>query len=356
MGLPSINVIFKNKAATVIRRSARGVVGVILLDSATATHGAHVMTSSDQIPAGLDAINKAYLTQAFIGYVNQPTKVIAYVLAADAANLSVALDHFGLQKINYIVGPPDCDAAQASEIETWVKAQRTNGKTYKAVLPDKAADSTGIINFTTDGIKVGSLTYDAPGYCARIAGLLAGTPLTISCTYAPLAEVSDIARLSDADMNTALNAGQFILYHDSEKVKVGRGVNSYQTTTEEIGEAFKHIKIVETVDIMREDIKLIVQDKYIGKYPNTYDNKCLLITAIKEYFTELEKANILEAGKTKLDIDMDAQIAYLESKGVDTSAMPDQEIKEANTGTNVFLRGSVGILYSIEDVNLNMVF
>ena len=49
---------------------------------------------------------------------------------------------------------------------------------------------------------------------------------------------------------------------------------------------------------------------------------------------------------------MEKQKLYLESKGVDTSEMSEQEIKEANTDSHVFLKGSIGILDAIEDVDI----
>ena len=69
-------------------------------------------------------------------------------------------------------------------------------------------------------------------------------------------------------MDEAIDGGEFILYHDGEKVKVGRGVNSLQTTTADRGEQCKKIKIVEAMDLMKRDITTTMQDSYIGKYAN----------------------------------------------------------------------------------------
>lgn len=355
MGLPNINIAFKTQAISAIKRSQKGVVAIILKDAAAGAQGAHVMTNPSQIPAALSATNKAYIQQAFVGYVNAPRKVIAYVLPATAEDLSNALDYLATQTFDYVVGPPDCSATEATEIATWIATQRANDFTPKAVLPKKAADSEAIVNFTTENIKVGSTEYTPAGYCARIAGLIAGTPMTISCTYAPLPEVTDVKRLTKAEMDAAIDNGEFIIFHDGEKVKVGRGVNSLQTTTQDKGEIFKKIKIVEAIDMIKNDIKMTAQDSYIGKYANNYDNKCLLITAIKGYFTQLEQEGILQAGASSIGIDMDAQEAYLQSIGVDTSKMTEQEIKEANTGDKVFLMASIKILDAIEDIDLEIV-
>ncbi|MGI5966762.1 MAG: phage tail sheath protein, partial [Anaerotruncus rubiinfantis] len=80
MGLPSIDITFRTLGMTAIQRSQKGIVAVILEDTASGVAGAHIMTSVTDIPAALGAENKAYLERAFTGYVNPPRKVIAYVV------------------------------------------------------------------------------------------------------------------------------------------------------------------------------------------------------------------------------------------------------------------------------------
>lgn len=355
MGLPNININFSTAAATALERSKNGIVAIILKD-ANGT-GAYTLTKSTQIASQLGTIganNQKYVERAFIGYVDTPKKVIVYVLATTEENLSEALQYFENVQFDYLVGPPDCSTTEATEISTWIKSQRAEGFTPKAVLPNMAADSEGIINFTTTGIKVDGIIHTTAEYCSRIAGLIAGTPMTISCTYAPLPEVSMVDKLSKNDIDTAIDAGKFVVFSDGEKVKVGRGVNSLQTTTETKGEAFKKIKIVEAVDMIRSDISKTAEDSYIGKYSNNYDNKCLLISAIKGYFKGLENDGVLEMGTSTVDIDAIAQEQYLQSKGTDTADMTEQEIRTVATGDQVFLTSKISILDAIEDIELSI--
>lgn len=352
MKLPNINIAFSTQAASAISRSQKGVVALIIRDAKE--NGGHVLTNITQIPETLGTKNKDYITQAFIGYVNPPKKVIVFVLPAAAENLADALTYLQTQTFDYLAGPPDISIAECTEVVTWIKAQRADGFTPKAVLPETAADSEAIINFTTTGIMVGTIEYTAAEYCSRIAGILAGTPMTISCTYAPLREVTDVDRLTKETMDTAIGAGEFIIFYDGEKVKVGRGINSLQTTTSSKGDAFKKIKIVEAIDMIQTDIKATAEDNYIGKYANSYDNKCLLISAIKGYFTGLENDGILKADSSSVEINLVAQETYLQSKGIDTSAMTEQELKEAATDDKVFLKAGISILDAIEDISLDI--
>lgn len=356
MGLPNINILFRTAASTAVSRSQRGIAAVILKDSAEGTAGGYVITQESEIPAALSEVNRDYLAKTLIGYVNRPKKVLAYVLAADAADFTAALDYFSRQKINYLAGPPDCTADEAAQIAAWIKAQRADRRTPKAVLPNTPADCEGVLNFTSENIATGEAEYTAAGYCGRMAGLAAGTPITVSCTYAVLPEVTAVKRLTEEEMDAAVDGGQLILFHDGEKVKVGRGVNSLQTVTEDKGEAFKKIKIVDAVDMMRDDIRMLTQDGYIGKYANSYDNKCLLLTAIREYFAELEAEGVLTAGKSAVEIDLEKQKKYLSDAQIDVSSLSEQEIKTADTGSHVFLKGTVGIMDTIEDIDLDMEF
>ena len=153
-------------------------------------------------------------------------------------------------------------------------------------------------------------------------------------------------------MDTAVAAGKFFLWWDGEKVKTSRAVNSLTTLTTSKNAQFQKIRIVESMDMISDDIRKTVQDEYIGKFPNTFDNKQLLVNAISEYFDTLIIEGVID--RYTIDIDVDANRTYLQSKGVDTSEMTDEEIKMANTGTNVYLVATVGMLDVIEDLTLNI--
>lgn len=355
MGLPSISIRFSTSSSTAITRSSKGIVAVIVHDATTAVQGNYSLTAATQIPSGLGTVNAAYVAQAFLGYLNQPKKVLLCVVEEEPDDLTAATDWLATQLFDYLAGPHDITAAEVTELKAWVLSQRTNQKApIRAVLPDCEADSEAIINFTTDGIVVGEDSFDAPEYCARIAGLIAGTPMTISCLYAPLSEVSDITRLTRTAIDEAIDDGEFVLIHDGTQVKVASSVNSLTTLTDTKGAAFQKIKIVETTDMIDYDIRTVCEDTYIGKYANSYDNKMVLCVAIRSYLEGLESDGILDDGTSSVDIDVTAQTAYLESIGTDTSEMTEDEIRRANTGDKVFLTATISILDVIEDITLDV--
>lgn len=349
VGLPQVNIIFQSLGATAFSRGARGVVALILKE-ATLT-GTFTLAKPTEAPKGLTDANKKQVEFTFMGAASTPSKVILVVVKNDAT-IETTLTELEKVRFDYLVYP-DITEEEKSKVSTWIKGLRKIGKMAKAVLPSHAADHEAVINFTASEIKVGATEYTTAQYCSRIAGLIAGTNPSISVTYQPLMEVDSVKSMTKDELDKAIDKGEFVLFHDGEKVKVGRGVNSLVTTTAEKGEDFKKIKVVEILDMWYSDIRRTLEDNYIGKYPNSYDNKVLLIMAIKAYNTGLETDALLDKG-SEIGIDLDKQRNFLEGIGVDTSKMTDQHIKEANTRSKVFLRGKLRPLDAMEDIEITI--
>lgn len=346
---PRVSVTFTELGISAITRGDKGTVALIVRDSAELAPFA--LTQASQTPEALGKENQDYIKRTFLGYVSPPKKVIVYVMGPDG-KLSEAMDYMAAQVFDYICGPADCAAEEAEDIASWVKSQRlNNGAKFKAVLPNHRADNYAIVNFTGDAMTDGSTVWATAAYCSRIAGLLAGTPMKISATYAPLPELSDCARLTKDEADEAVGNGELSLRWDGRKVKLNRAVTSLVTTSQGMLDSFKKIKIVEIMDLIRTDITATAEDEYVGKYANSYDNKMLLVAAIRGYFMGLEQSGLVQPGYT-VDIDVEKQEQYLVSRGVDTEAMSETELREADTGSHVFLKVRCKILDAIEDIDV----
>ena len=361
MGLPDIIIEFSKKAVTAIKSGSSGIVGIILKDDKNA--GAMVLRGVDEIPAGdsaFSATNTAYIERAFMG---APSKVIVYTMPTTASDYTEALKFFATQRVNYLVGAPDISGEEATAVATWIAGVRKNTiRRPVAVLPNTEGDNRAVINFSvvntseTEKIEVGDQQFTEAEYCSRIAGLLAGLDLKVSATYKPLNEVTSIPSAEEEDVNSAVDEGKLVLYNDGDRIVIARGVNSLSTVTETDTEDLKKIKISAIQDLIETDIYSTINQSYIGNYSNSYDNKCLLITAIRGYLRSLEATEggkgYLKADSCTVEINVAKQKQYLESIGVDTSDMDEQAIKEANTGSRVFLKGTISILDAIEDVDI----
>ena len=352
MGMPTVTVTFTERARTFIERSERAIVGLILKDTVPTTNPI-VVERPDEVPTtGLTAANIEAIKLAMMGCDGKaPTRVIAYVLATSATAYTDAFEYFDtLKKLDYIAVPTVATDQKESDVAAWITAQRAEFKTVKAVLPNHTGGSIGVINYATTSVTKGGTSYTTEKYCARLAGLIAACPLTESVTYKALEELDGCTKLSRSALDTAVDAGKLVVFWDGEKVKIARGVNSLTTTTAIMGEQFKKIHVVEIMDMILNDIRKTVEDHYIGRYMNNYDNKCLLLAAIGNYLADLENQGLIHV--VDLDIDIDANKTYLKNKGVDVSEMSDTEIRQAATGDKVFMRATINIFDAIEDVVL----
>lgn len=385
-GLPQVLIEFKTKSVSAIARSARGIGVMILENEEKNEFKFYKINDVTDIPdTGLTAENVDLIKKALLG---TPLRLLVYTLPKTTVTVTDGTTRLNQQDIlkqiatvkwNYICHPTGT-ATDQGDLVTWIVAQRNNKhKTFKAVVANvETADDKGIINFTTGGIHVVNpaytdaleaaggdeskvdtsktpkyLTYTATQYTARIMGILCGLSLDRSATYYQLAEVEDCDTYEDID--DSISKGQLCLFdeQDGDGVKIARACNSLHTFTTDVGEDFRYIKIVEAVDMIADDIRDTFKHSYLGKIINDYNHKMLFIAAILVYFRGL-KGNVLDASETAVntvDIDEDAQKDYITLKGLDKPAdLTEQQIREYNTGTHVYLTGRITPVNAMEDL------
>ena len=386
-GLPRVIIDFKTKGVSAIKRSARGIVAMILHNEEEDTSKYYKINDVSDIPeTGLTAENVDLIKKCLKG---TPLRVLVYTLPISSTKtvtvetepeepggepgteeqvVSVETTQADILKIlagikwNYLCAPTATEDEQ-TDLSSWIQSQRSNKrKTFKAVLANVPADDEGIVNFCTGNIKVQSgtdnngdptyTTYTALQYTARIAGILAGLALDRSATYFKLTEVDSVEQYEDID--SLIDQGQLLLFdeQDGDGVKIARACNSLTTFTTDKGEDFRYIKIVEAVDMITDDIRDTFKKYYVGKVINDYDHKMLFIAAIQVYFEQI-KGNVLDRdGNNTVDIDEEYQSQYARLHGEDVSEMSVMEIRKYNTGTNVVLAGSVKPVNAMEDLKI----
>ena len=407
LGRPQIIINFKTKSTTAITRSGRGIGVMILNDENASTDKVttYIITDETEIPSSglsdksIDLIKKALLgipaklfvyvippkTQTVMVADDSPagtdtTAVTTYtpVEVESTIKQSDALKNASTLKFNYIAHPTG-NMQDQEDLATWVKSQRRlKHRTIKGIVD---ADSYGVINLTTGNIRVINseytdaliaaegiaeavpdsipqyITYTATEYTARILGAACGISLDRSLTYYELNEVIDCDTYDDVDEH--IDNGELCLIDegDGNGVKIARGCNSLHTFTTDVGQDFRFIKIIEIIDLITDDIREVFRSDYLGKVLNDYDHKMLFIAAVLVYFEEL-KGNLLDSSATAIntvDIDEAENKNYAKLKGRDTSEMSIQQIREFNTGTNVFLDGDITPVNAMEDLHVQFV-
>lgn len=351
MGLPEIDIAFKSKSVTALKRSAMGIVSLVLRDETLIGANTVVTIKSveDLKQADWTAANYDYINKTLLG---TPSKVVVVRIGIET-ELNGNLKTLGSIKFNYLA-VPGATEEEAASLVSWIKSKRSNDKkTYKLVVANQIADDEGVINFTTRGIKVKEKTYTTQEYTCRLAGIFAGLPFTRSSTYFVLPEVTEIE--DHEDPNADIDAGQLILINDGEQIKIGRGVNSLTSLTGDKNAAWQKIKILEVMDMITDDVRDTFDKHYIGKYINVYDNQILFIIAVNAYLKGLAGQQILDPSYENISfIDANAQRLAWESVGEDTSEWNDQQVREMSFGSKVFLGGQVKIADAMEDLKFNI--
>ena len=369
-GLPQVLINFRTQGTTAIKRSARGIVAMILHDGGKNEIQQFRISDTTDIPDEILSAKSVELVKLCLK--GTPLRVLLYVIPdADTeiepdGHLTDQNDVLGLiqsVKWNWVCNPTSTGTEQA-DLSSWVIAQRNNKrKTFKAVCAKQAADHEGIVNFCTDDIVAENgtdengdpvyTTYNAVQYTARIAGILAGLALDRSATYFSLTEVQSVE--SYTDIEERIDKGQLLLFdeQDGNGVKIARACNSLTTFTTDKGEDFRYIKIIEALDMITDDIRDTFKKYYVGKVINDYNHKMLFITAVLVYFDEI-KGNVLDRdGKNTVDIDEQAQLNYAKLKGEKTEDMSAMEIRKYNTGTKIMLTGNIKPVNAMEDLTIN---
>lgn len=344
MGLPQINIDFKSLSTSAVTRSQRGVVALILRDDTKTNTVYEYKIITDVKPEDWTADNLDLIKKTML---SAPYKVLVVRGNTQDEDYNAQLTALASKRFNWLA-IPNIDAADTSDVVAWIKAQRNNKKTFKAVLPNTLANDEAIVNFAAEGIVVGDKTYTASEYTGRIAGMLAALPLTRSATYLVLDEVTDIVESADADAD--IDDGKLILIKDDEQVKIARGVNSLMTVTQPKSEDWKSIEIVEGIDLITDDLRGTF-NKQIGSFRNSYDNQILILTSANAYLSSLEGTVLDAQHDNRFEIDVEQQRLAWESIGEDVSDLSDQQIKDKPFKKKMFVKGNIKFLHSFEDID-----
>lgn len=362
--MPSVSVVFKELGITAISRAQHGIVALVFADD-PAIDGLKIYGPED-IPEAAKDYTKEQIELALTGYQTAPRYILTFNQAkkttgsdgtsVTSVDYTDALKRLGAAKFDWCAFP-GINADNAKVVADWIKSQRKRGHLVKAVLPNQAADYEGVVNYTNSYVKVGEKSYATADYCSRVVGIIAGTPSTISCTFAPIPEATEVEIWPPDELDNKVGKGEFFFFFDGEKIKVARGVNSFVTTVEGRGEDFQKIKLLDLLDMIKADIEETAKESYIGKYANSESNRALLCSAILGYFLQLESEGLLERNQNTAEIDIEAVKNWRLSNGLNTKdelmAMADKDVKGLNIHDNVFIKCHLSPLDAIEDITIN---
>lgn len=204
---------------------------------------------------------------------------------------------FDTRPFNVFVFDGEVTPTEQQNTLSWVKTSRDDGKHFMAVFGGSSTDDQDpavgdnrsqtlkddyVVNVTL-GVKINGVEYNSSQFAPFVAGLIAGTPINKSITYAEI-PVDDVTkRLTNSQIKTALQAGSLVLVHDGEVVRVERGITT----------SGKKIRTIRARQAIASDITKTAASSYIGKVDNNVDGQKSLVAAIKAYLEKLAAANVI---------------------------------------------------------------
>lgn len=346
IGLPNIDIIFKQKAVSAVQRSSGGIACIIVKDdtiTGTSITQYNDITGLAADKANFTTDNYAVLEDVFLGV---PSKLIVCKIAT-TGTVTDALSQLVNTSFNWI-GAIIAESTDQNALVTWVKAQNlVRTKKIKAVtFKATTTDDEHIVNLINDKVKrkTDSAEIDGHLYVGRLVGLFAGLSMNMSATYYKLTDLESVSSVIDVEIS--INSGNLVLMLDGEDVVIARAVNSLQTLGEDKTQDMQFIIIVESMDLMYEDIKTTYKNSYVSKYKNKLNNQMMFLSAVNTYFKTLAKQDILDIEYNNNSyIDIEAQRdAWLGIGKTEASTWNDITVKKNTFRTNLFLGADVKIL------------
>ena len=355
LGLPNIDIEFTQKAVTAVQRSERGILAIIVKDDKAAGVTKFVYRRATDVNKSdyLAESNYTDIQRAFNVAVN---KVYVFRCNATTEAKDVVKE---LEKVRYNYVCTN-DTNYQSGLATYVKQFNADNPGHKVVAVvanvETKPDSKYVINIKgTGGTLVEGGTVTAASYTIRVASTLANLPMNRSLTYYVFGELAswDDSYIEDGkDINYWIDNGWLTLINDDEEVKCGRAVNSLTTFTGTDTEDMSHIIIVESMNMILEDIYTTFKDYYVGKYKNTLSNQRLFISSVNTYFRQLAASEILDPDyDNHCDVDATAQRnAWTAIGKSEAEDWDDNKVIHMPFRTNVFIAGDCKIADCIEDL------
>ena len=181
------------------------------------------------------------------------------------------------------------DSSVKTAYVSFIKRMRERGKRCQAVMAETENDYDGIISvkngvILTDGTKI-----SAQQATWWVGGAEAGATYNESLVYAQYPDAIDVLpRLTNAQIDEALSAGQILFFEEFGNVKVMSDINTLVSYTPEKGEEFSLNQVIRPLDTIANDVYKNFAMNYIGKVRNNENGRELLKAWIVGYLNEIQ--------------------------------------------------------------------
>lgn len=331
---------FIEAAVAQITGGARGVVAVPVKVTTGGTAVAKQMYTVTNEKEAADLFGTANIQSIKFVLQGGSREVLCYAMPAYSADTTVQ-DHIDMRsaydayQFNVFVYDGEVTSTEQDSTLAWMKANKEEGKHFMVVFGGSSADdlnsATGDARSTRladdyavnliNGVKIGENSFNSSQFAPYIAGLIAGTGINKSITFA-VVPVDDVTkRFTNTQIKTSVTKGSLVLVHDGEKVKVERGICTSSTSAKLV-----KIRTQRARQAISLDITKTANDNYIGKVDNNVDGQKALIAAIKAYLERLAVSNVIT---NEIYVDLDSRYpsvgdeVYLEIRVTEVDSMEE---------------------------------
>ena len=351
------NTLFGNKfsisalADSVTERATRGVL-ILVLDDATVTPKLYTYNKLKEVVENYDTKNKGYITTAFSDYkVRKVIVAVGHAGGGITDSLDDTLALLSKVRVNgYMVVPQITNDQDKKKVADFIKTQR-NDEDYplKGVLYNYKADNEGITNFTGNNLGINEYTSDE--YCLDVACMKCTLGANENLTNHIAKKVKSCDVKADADASVA--NGELFLINNGTNIVFSNDVNSLTTIPNGQNEFLTHARVVEVLDLVKEDINEICNRTITGKMGNSYSNRRTVVANLCKYLKSL-KGYLSNDDLSYAELDLEATKEYLDSINFDYSEMDDETILKQKIGTNVFIKVTLYVMDIMEHINFNI--
>lgn len=221
--------------------------------------------------------------------------------SSDYSDYFVAVQVYPFNTMALPVDDPVVKGAGA----TFVKRMgQEEGKDFQVVVADYAnADNEGVISVKNGVVLDDGTVLTATQATAWVAGATAGANVNESNTYKAYDGAVDVnIKYTNSQIIEALNHGEWVFVEKDGKAIVEQDINSFTSFDPTKGKEFRKNRCVRVFHAIRNDIKRIFSDYYIGKCDNNEDGRNLFKGECINYFESLQGINAIQNFDASTDI------------------------------------------------------
>lgn len=166
------------------------------------------------------------------------------------------------------------------------------GQKCQVVVHNFNADYEGVINVKNSVADVNASGAELVWW---VTGVAAGTPVNSSASNMLYdGEYSINSSLSQKQLESAIQSGEFTFHKVGNNVRVLTDINSLVSLSDTKGSAFKSNQTIRVIDQIANDIAVIFNSKYLGSAPNDDSGRSALWMDIVKHHSELLNSRAIQ--------------------------------------------------------------